>query len=135
MEKGDIHEIKPSHQGTLVMFINNNVILKIFLTEVSWLHLTTPACVCTKKLVQHRKIPNGWLTLEEVFQSFTLLLFFPIFRKQMHGTDLQTRPVHTDTHRWEKSDLDGVCEKGKVHRVGYKVENDMMAWENNLGNN
>lgn len=46
----------------------------------------------------------------------------------MHGTDLQTRPGHTDTHRWEKSDLDGVCEEGKVHRVGYKVENDMMAW-------
>lgn len=48
MEKEGIHETKPSHQGTSVIFLNSNGILKTFLTEVSWLHLTTPACVHKK---------------------------------------------------------------------------------------
>lgn len=48
VEKEEIHETKPSHQGTSVIFMNSNVIVKTFLTEVSWLHLTTPACAHKK---------------------------------------------------------------------------------------
>lgn len=48
VEKEEIYETKPSHQGTFVISMNSNVIMETFLTEVSWLHLTTPACVRKK---------------------------------------------------------------------------------------
>lgn len=82
VEKEEIHETKPSHQGTLVIFMNSNVILKTSLIEVSWLHLTTPACV-HKKPYPARKIPNSFGTLEQVFPVIHFVVIF-FLRNQMH---------------------------------------------------
>lgn len=68
-EEEEIHETKPSRQGTLHIFMNSNVLFRRGVMASSD-HLRA----CTKKPSPAHRNPQQ-LTLGQVFQPFALWLF------------------------------------------------------------
>lgn len=81
-EKEEIHETKPSHQGTLVIFLNSNA-RKTFLTELSWSYMASSnrPCMCDQKnLIQHTTIHKT----ADFGTAFSVTLVISFLRSQMH---------------------------------------------------
>ena len=68
-----------------------------------------------------------WRPLESRDSQSFALLIFPSEETKCTEARPQTRPVHTDTHRWEKPDPD--ARGGRRTPCRNKVANRMLTWE------